>query len=850
MDLWWVLLTHNSNYNEMNQGIKLESEHNLGPLTVNEAGEKFLFNLNRHGFDRVRAVALFDARFGEKLFNENTLHIIIGTDSGLLLRYVQSKSLPNGARYIFIEPESVLQVLQEYELLGDQNERIACIRPQDWAKAIRDFKIADYLYINAVSSFNAICAQDDFINEYAELSWDIVETLSQLHWENNTAIGQEAFIDRQIKNVADNRLPAKLLQNAFRGQTVVLLAGGPSLNDALPWVKLHRRKFVVFAVSRISRHLLAEGIEPDFIFSVDPQDISFDIGKEMFNFGPRTVFIYSYHAVSTLVSQWAGLMFYLGSRLPWDSESNVANLSGAGPTVTNTALNVAYDLGFNRVILAGVDLCYTRDGFTHAKGSNEQLAGPKLNLTSLQVETNGGFLAPTGNDYFQAIKSLGVQAKKLNAAGAKVINGSPGAARIDGVVYIPLDDIQLEETYVDAATVVATKVNGLTDVDHYLKVVLTELRRAEFQIQAIGRLAQQARRINDAMYGISGVLENYKDKKQLDRIEKKFKREHRGFAKLVKRFGIRQFMKAVKPFSDQDWTAEEAKKLGDIYYESYQEGAKKLLQLIEDAIQRVVARQQENAAVPDFDMLFEQWNNDKSFGRARLWRAKHQFVAIPQKNIAILDEFEAKFLDVLGQRDTRHIAIIKKRSNLAIVRQRASLLFKHKKTEGLRDLLASLDKHAQQDAAIPYRYLIDGYLAELENNPDQSLDAYHQIIKGGDVLLEEALIRIAFIGIENDDAGNVGLALQCLSQLNPVYLPFYAEVQRLKGDLFDAVDTYSDYINQFPSDTLVQLKLAMLYMECKVHDSAEMMLDFILQQKPDHEVAIAMKRQLSLRVDN
>lgn len=832
----------------MSDNNDLVNSHILGPVTVNSFGEKFLFNLNRHNFDKVNSIALFDTKFGETLFNENTLYVIVGTDSGLLLKYLQNKAIPKGSRYIFIEPESVLTALKEYGLIvpAEQHERILCVSLHDWAFAIRNFKIADYFYINAVRSFNAFCAQDDFINEYAELSWNIVEVLAQLNWENNTAIGQEAFIDRQIKNIADNRLPAKLLQQAFCGKTVVILAGGPSLDDALPWVRMHREKFVVFAVSRISRQLLAANIEPDFVFSVDPQDISFDISKEMFRFSSRAVFICSYHASSKLINQWQGLMLYLGQRVPWESHLNVTNLGGAGPTVTNAALNVAYDLGFKRIILAGVDLCFTRDGFTHAKGSNEQLVGPKLNLTSLQVETNGGFLAPTGNDYAQAIKTLSLQARRIAHSGGRVINGSLGAAKIEGVEYIPLAEIETENTEINARKIVDSRVSAYVIKDDYLTDVLSELKRAEFQVDAIRRLAERARSINDNMYNAEGVLENYKDKRKLDQIEKKFKRQHRHFAKLVKRFGIRQFIQLVRPFDDEDWTFEEARRLGNVYYDAYSEGTKKLSRLIEDAIQRVVARLQENESAPDFDLMFDQWRKDKSFGRAKLWRLKHPDVAVSAATQASLDEFEREFQTVLESKDTRHLSRIKSRSNLTIVRQRAGLLFKHKKIDELRDLLVSLDKHEQQEAAEPYRFLIQGYIAELLDDTELALNAYQKVIEGGEVLLEDALIRIARIGIDHDDIHNVHLALDCLSKLNPVYLPFYAEILRLQGDMMNAIDTYSVYVSQFPSDTLAQIKLAMLYVDCKSYEGAEMMLDFILSEKPGYQAALDIKRQISV----
>jgi predicted Zn-dependent protease len=181
---------------------------------------------------------------------------------------------------------------------------------------------------------------------------------------------------------------------------------------------------------------------------------------------------------------------------------------------------------------------------------------------------------------------------------------------------------------------------------------------------------------------------------------------------------------------------------------------------------------------------------------------------------------------------------------LTIVKQRAGLLFKHKRNEELHDLHAALDKHDEQSAAEPYRALINGYLAELENEPKKALDAYQQIVDGADVLLEEALSRIAGICIDQNDIHMANLSLQCLSQLSPIYLPFYAEMQRLHGDAVEAIDVYGRYIEQFPEDTAIQLKLAMLYIQCKVYDGAEMMLDYILQQKPNLAAALGMKQQL------
>lgn len=829
----------------MTDSINLVDEQLLGPITINSFGDNYFFNLNRHAFDKVSAGALFDTKFGEILFNEDELNIIVGTDSGMLLRYIQSKPLPKGTRYIFIEPDSVLLALKANDLLGELHERVVCVSLNEWQRALQNFKVADYFYIDAVKSVNAFCAEDDFIDEYAELSWHIAEVLSQLNWRYSAELGSEAFMSRQIHNVADNRMPAKLLAKAFLGRTAVILAGGPSLEHALPWVAQHRQQLAVFAVSRISRQLLAADISPDFVFSVDPTELSFDISKEMLNFSDKTIFVCSHHTVPTLVNQWPGILLYLGSRLPWQSDLNVKNLSSAGPTVTNTALSVAYEFGFSQMILIGVDLCFTREGFTHAKGSDEQLAGPRFNLTSLQMETNAGYMAPTSCDFDQAAQALSRQAKLLNNSGCRIINVSEGAARIENIDFKPLSDIQLDDEIFDAGIEAAAKLGQSKDQFQDFDAVLEELRRAQYQVRAIAKLSANARQINDEMYNPEGAVISFYDKKKLDKIEKKFKREYREFSKLVKKFGIRSLIKLAKPFEDEDWSAEEARQLGNVYYNAYLEGATKLLGLIDAAIERVAARCQESALQPDFSLLIEQARKDRGFGRVRLWRRRFPPGQLSTAIESQFDELERQFLAVISDRNTRHMARAKDQSSLSAVKKRASLLFKHNKPSELADLRSALVKHEQQEAAISYRCLVEGYLAELDKKFDTALDAYQQVIDIGDGMLEEALARIASIGVERDDPQTARLALECLSQLNPIYLPLFAEIQRLQGDAVSALDAYATYIRQFPKDILVQMKLAVLYVDCKIYDGAEMMLDFILNQKPNYESALVLKRRIS-----
>ncbi|MBS3964640.1 MAG: DUF115 domain-containing protein [Methylomonas sp.] len=822
-------------------------QHSVGPVAVNSFGERVLFGVNRHVFDKISARTVFEARLGETLFAQDALTVVIGSDSGLLPRYLVEKGLPNGSRYIFLEPEAVLAALEQNGLLEQTDDRLVCISLEQWNETINRFKIGDYFYLDAVRCFNALCAQDDYIDAYAELSWHIAEVLAQLHWHSNMELGMEAFLTRQIYNLVDNRVPASLLKNAFDGKTVVILAGGPSLDQALPWVKANRDHLVVFAVSRIARQLLACELAPDVVFSVDPTELSFDVSKEMLAFGERPLFISSHHTVPLLQSQWLGRMLYLGSRVPWKSPLNVDNLSSAGPTVTNTALNVAHAFGFKRIVLAGVDLCFTRLGVTHASGSNEQLAGPRFDLTSLQVDTYGGFKAPTSSDFAAAIASLNAQARSISASGCEILNVSAGAARVESIRYCPLASISLDAQPLDVEGILASRL-GERDktVAADFDTLATELQRAVYKIEKIADLATQAARLNDAMFDdATGLIADVRDKKKLDKLEKTLRRDYKEFSRLVKKFGIRKFIRLAKPFADDDWNAGDVKELGRVYYEAYGDGAQKLLKLLRETQARVEARRQEVLAQPDVGLMLAQCEQERCFGRVRLWRHRLDMTQWPQDALTLCDDYENRFWRVIEDRDTRHLVQVKRHSDLSVVKRRAALLFKHKKIDDLWDLSASLDSCEDTMAARPHRHLIAGYLAELAHDPNAALDAYHPIVDAGQGLLEEALTRIAAISLDGQQWPDAMLALDCLAQLNAAYLPMFADMARLQGDLLKAIDAYRSYIEQFPHDDLVQLKLAQLYIDGQIYDGADLMLDFILHRQPDHPMAGMLKQQMS-----
>jgi hypothetical protein len=829
----------------------LITESHQDSFSQNSFGDRYLYRVNREAFNKLGANAVFEAFFGKPLLAENTLHIIVGTDSGLLLRHLASGELASGTRYLFIELPEVLAVLQTEGLLDLLGDRAACVTVENWLEQARDFKINEYFYINNVEFWQSIAAREANVPEYTEVVWAIDAELNRLRWLGQTELGNETFSQCQMANLADNLIPATVLKNAFLDKTAILLAGGPSLDAAIPWIQEHRQQIVVLAVSRIARRLQQVGLKPDMVFSVDPTELSFDVSKEMLEFDDQVALIHSYHITPLLLGQWRGPTFYLGELLPWKSALNQVSLRAPGPTVTNTALSVAHALGFSRIILAGLDLCFNKDGHTHAQGSNERLAGPRFDLTGLQVKTNGGWMADTSPDFEQALKTLEAQAKMITGSGhCQLLNPSPDSAFIPHVAHLPLDQICLPEQNLEVGTILRThgsSQNSNTRI-HHIDKVLREIRKGIHNVRGIKELAIEALMHNEGIYVVDAVnpRASGRSKIKLDKVERQFNTRYRLFARLTKRLGIRDFIKVTRPFDDVELDAGNAKLLGAVYYEAYRDGAERLLNMLQNAEQKLLARMEEDRPEPDFGLLFARWRKDRQPGRGRVWRSRHPDMVMTAQTLAEFENLDGEYREVLTSTSSKHLQRAKQHASLAFAQKRARILLKNRQTQDLETLLANLAQHPEAEKAQQLQHLVNGYIAELQARFDDAISSFLQIIDAEpSPLLEDALVRVFLISVELQNLDNAGFALECLSQISPTYLPQYAEVLKLQQRPLDAIDVYNRYIQKFPEDVFVQLRLARLFFDLNILEPCQLLLSYIIERWPENLTARELQSQLT-----
>ncbi len=815
----------------------------------NDFGETFLYSINRDTFTKISAQSIYDKEFKPTLFNENTLYVLVGTDSGLLANYIhQQPKLPIGTRYLFIEPQEILTQLEKNHLIDpDMNDVITFATPDDWEQKALNLHLQEYCYLRNVVLKKSISAQQTHIPEYIELNWILAERLENLQFQFGTSLGCKAFLLLQFKNIADNIQPAQLLNQRYQDKTGIVLAGGPSLANILPWVKKNRDKLIIFAVSRISRILVNQHIEPDIVVSVDPQPDNIDVSKEMFLF-KETVFVHSFHVDHAMISQWPGIHLYLDNRFPWQTKLNPKNFHSAGSTVSNCALAVALQSGCRRVLLAGFDLCLSKEGITHSKGTDEAELGPNFNTSLLEVDTYANEKRPSDPDFFIALQNLVLQGRNATNDGKQIINLAQFAAKAESIPYHAPETIVFEAND-NRTNIPPLKAASSDDLENYYHEAIKELKQARFQIQSIHKLADKALYINAGMYNESGAIENYKNKQELDKIEQTLKRKYRKFNTLVKNFGIEYFIRIITPHDNEveHWTAEKAKLVAETYYQSYLAGCKQLIQLIDDSLERIHVRQEEMKNTPDFTRLFKQWQKDHSYHRAAIWQNHHPSAIINEQISKQLQALNNKFQRLLESKETGFKKRIQANSDLSLLKPKALLLFNHRKKNELQNLSSGLEQHpAPLEKKAPYIALLTAYIHDLDNNIPDALAAYNEIINlPNEDLWELALIRITSLSIDTDNQENTLLALRCLSELSPIYLPYYAEATKLSGNIMEAIDSLNHFIALFPNDIPSKIQLCHLYMDLGIYDAVEMMLDVILTQDPKSHTALQLKQKVN-----
>ncbi len=820
----------------------LSPQTDLDSVVSNTFGEHCLFAINRNVFQGTDASTVFRSYFGDSLFKENTFYLIAGTDSGLLYQYIKAHGVPKGSRYLLVEPPQVLERLVE---LVDAQEEIAIVTLDEWQeRAITKMNLPDYGIQDRLVLLRSLGVVHAHYPDYLPFWRKLREQFDDLNSSYRLGLNNRPFTLRQIENLTENQTPAICLKDAFQGKTAVLLAGGPSLDELLPWVHLHRSNLLVIAVSRISDSLVQAEIQPDICVSVDPYDINMNVSKEMLAFQQGTLLANEYHLSSNLLSSWGGAKVFMGKRYPWSTLLEPENLPPSiGATVTNSAVALAVESGVAQIILGGADFCFGQAGHTHASGSAEHALGPRPMYGDKRVATNSGMMADTIHAFLNSARSIDLQAEDALARGCRVINPAQDAMRLPHVEHLSLDTIQVEPMKKPARDIIAAKIppHDKKARTHYYKEVLDEVDRVLEELRTIKKLSLKALDYNRKLFDKSKQRIDFYNNAKLDGIEKQFADKYKSTTLFIKHFGLHRLIPIL---SQDDQDKEDLEENSRLYFQAFVDISTQLIDILGRARNRTLSRQEEEKQQPNVPQLLEQWRRDKQPGRAIQWADHHvnYINQLPEAQQKELRAFQESFDDSMEELNQHYIKGIENEGRLDGMNSRAREYFHCRDEEGLLGLLASLEEHPDTGLAKPFLPLVQGYLAELRDTPGEAIEAY-QIITDGPAHIE-ALMRLFELHTKSQHVESALGVLKTLSGISPTYTPMYADMLHASGDVDSAVEIYTDYLLTNPDDLNSMMKLGKIFHQYGSAEGVEWAMNYILGKDPDNHAAKAMLSSL------
>lgn len=231
----------------------------------------------------------------------------------------------------------------------------------------------------------------------------------------------------------------RTLFEQFPHVPAIVVAAGPSLNKNIHLLREAKGKAIILAVGTAVRALQQRGIDPDFVISIDPGLPNYEIFKKINT--ERTCLITEMQSHHFIVKEFQGPKFVMGKTLimAWyDDLIEDKGMTATGGSVANNAVSAAYQMGADPIILVGQDLAYSKDGHSHAAGTNYEnnVINGEKQRGFLWVKANDGGEVRTDAVYYQFLKWFERWFKRF--PDREYINATEGGALIEGTAVMTL----------------------------------------------------------------------------------------------------------------------------------------------------------------------------------------------------------------------------------------------------------------------------------------------------------------------------------------------------------------------------------------------------------------------------
>lgn len=827
----------------MTHGITL-SEPVISPF-----GERYYQEINGLAFDKLTSDVVFNTHYSDLLDSEEHLFIVVGTDSGLLYSYLKEQEFNKSVKFIFIDFDEVIQGAKviDTDELWEGNFRLVSAGFK-FGRIKHDYQT--YVIRRKITLIKSLAVLDSKPGSpYFQLWEDCEVAFNGFRRSEFNSLSTKVFEEERIYNAADNMIPARVLGNSLANRDVVVLGGGPTLDDAIEWLRENQNKVIIFAAARIAKRLAKEDITPDFFVTVDPFDWSFDNSKSILAFDESSILIHSFHAQHKIVSQWNGLSAYSGSRYGWKTDGLV-NIDTPGPTVTNSALHLACSFGARRVFLAGIDFCFAR-GLSHESGSDEaKLSDVYGYQAKAKLEDNEGNMTESSDDFYSAFHAM-QEAIKIYISNMNCEFYSLGlhSAKMNNVQYIPCENIELDN---EDKTNLVLSLRDKLDVsieEHYSfsKETVKELKEQLQRFSKLKKLADDGESVSGKLYDKKTMEPKTKAMTRVQKLRKKVDTIIGDDGDMLMSYQAAFFHDSFKPVEDElAMEKDEIVEQLTSYFNGVSKVSDHFITMLETGIERAQLRRDELDSKVMPSQLYDRWKENHEFGRAVQWNSWHDMTLTDDEQ-KVLDQALNDFKDEFEKQDHNYISRVKKRiSNVATLLGRGNHAFdNHDIAElaGLIEHTEGLGTESEFNKASFLMYL-KGMHAELTEDIPSAIMFYQEVEMPA--LKQLALKKMLNLTMSDNNYEGSLAVLEQLCAFSLDYMVPYADLLALLGNKEAAAQILEMYLSQKPDSSNVQIKYAQILIELNQLERAEPVLNSILEHDMNNKMAQVLKAKLAL----
>lgn len=381
---------------------------------------------------------------GQFVLNKlNTMISMFGFGNGLFATKIADKL--NKEDYLFIyEPSYMifdfsLHHFDLSELLKKRNVLIMVEGLNEF-----DFHMVLQNTVTITNMFSQIQCVHPYYEEIFEESYlnfwkEIRDKMVYIQTSVNTEIkfGEVAVTNclKNLKYLKDSNTLTDFFPDINRDIPAILVAAGPSVKENLEELKKAKGRAYLFVVDRILDFILDNGIEPDFVVTVDPM-------KRIADFSKRdniTIPLLADISCNTKIMEMhkGKKIFYNGNEFSsfMYREAGVNPPSLAlGASVATAAFSACIALGIKNIAFVGQDLAYDGD-FTHAGGVAEKFDYVK----DIYVEGIDGEKVRSRYDWYQFIQWFNDMIALY--PDYNFIDTKSKGAKITGTIQMPLSEV-------------------------------------------------------------------------------------------------------------------------------------------------------------------------------------------------------------------------------------------------------------------------------------------------------------------------------------------------------------------------------------------------------------------------